>query len=214
MTQIAIIGATGYAGANIATEAVSRGHSVISVSRNAPADPPDGVEVRTGSIADPAVLEDLFADADVVVIATRARADGQTPLADLVPSLLDLAAAHGTRVGFVGGAGSLRVAPGGPRLIDTPEFPELYKPEASAHADVLAALRGADTDAEWFYLSPAATFGAHNPGHRTGSYRVGDDVLVSDADGKSEISGADLAVAVIDEIEHPAHHNKRFAVAY
>jgi nucleoside-diphosphate-sugar epimerase len=49
MTQIAIIGATGYAGANIATEAVSRGHSVISVSRNAPADPPDGVEVRTGS---------------------------------------------------------------------------------------------------------------------------------------------------------------------
>ena len=214
MTTIAIIGGTGYAGAHIAREAVSRGLSVISVSRHAPAQPPDGVAVRTGSIEDPTLLGGLFADSDVVIVATHGLAEGQAPLAQLVPGLLGLAAQHGTRLGVVGGAGSLLVSEGGPRVIDLPEFPEQFKPEAAAHAEVLAALRGADTTADWFYVSPAGGFGAGNPGERTGSYRVGDDVLVTDADGKSEIGGADFGIAVVDEIEHPAHHRARFTVAY
>jgi uncharacterized protein YbjT (DUF2867 family) len=55
MSIIAIIGGTGYAGSHIATEAVGRGHQVISVSRSAPSDPPAGVQVRTGSIEDEAL---------------------------------------------------------------------------------------------------------------------------------------------------------------
>jgi putative NADH-flavin reductase len=214
MSTIAIIGGTGFAGGHISTEALSRGHQVISVSRNAPSDPAAGVEVRTGSIEDDALVGELFAKADVVVVAIHG-AVGDTPyLIDFVPRLLALAAEHGTRLGVVGGAGSLHVSPGGPRLIDTPEFPDAFKLEAGSMAEVLEAMRAADTSADWFYVSPAANFGAHAPGERTGSYRTGDDVLVTDSEGHSVISGADFAIAFIDEIETPAHHRTRFTVGY
>jgi uncharacterized protein len=215
MSTIAIIGGTGYAGAHIANEALSRGHEVISVSRHAPSDPPEGLEVRTGSIEDAALLSRLFADADTVVVAVHGAVEGTPYLVQFVPRLLELAAEHGARLGVVGGAGSLHSTPGGPLVIDLPHFPAEYKAEAGAQADVLEALRAVDTEADWFYVSPAAYFGAHSPGERTGRYRTGDDdVLVVDADGHSAISGADFAIAFLDEIETPAHHQARFTVAY
>jgi uncharacterized protein len=214
VSTIAIIGGTGYAGGHITAEALSRDHHVISVSRNAPSDLPVGVEARTGSIEDEALVGQLFADADVVIIAIGGAADGKPYLVNFVPGLLDLAAAHDTRLGVVGGAGSLAVAPGGPLLIDLPDFPDAYKVEAGSHAQVLEALRAADTSADWFYLSPAAYFGAHSPGERTGAYRTGEDVLVTDAEGNSAIGGADFAIAFVDEIEKPAHHRTRFTVGY
>jgi putative NADH-flavin reductase len=44
------------------------------------------------------------------------------------------------RLVVVGGAGSLEVAPG-VRLIDTPEFPDIYKNEALAHCTLLEVIR-------------------------------------------------------------------------
>lgn len=215
MSVIAIIGGTGYAGGHIAAEALGRGHRVISVSRNAPADAPAGVEVRTGSIEDEALIGQLFADADVVVIAIHGAAGDQPYLVNFVPRLLALAAGHDTRLGVVGGAGSLYTAPGGPLVIDLPHFPDEFKAEASSQAQVLEALRAAETSADWFYLSPPPFFGAHTPGQRTGSYRIGDDdVMVTDAEGHSAIGGADFAIAFLDEIEKPAHHQARFTVGY
>jgi putative NADH-flavin reductase len=93
-------------------------------------------------------------------------------------------------------------------------LPEEYKPEAAAHSRVLESLRRAGTIADWFYLSPAASFGSWNPGVKTGSFRLGTDVLIADVNGNSEISGADYATAFVDEIEKPAHHRARFTVAY
>jgi putative NADH-flavin reductase len=108
----------------------------------------------------------------------------------------------------VGGAASLFVAPG-QRLLDQPDFPDAYKPEASAGAAFLEALRGAD-DLEWTYLSPSAVF---VPGERTGKFRLGtDELLVSDHG--STISFEDYAVALVDEIERPAHVRRRFTVGY
>jgi putative NADH-flavin reductase len=52
------------------------------------------------------------------------------------------------------------------------------------------------------------------PGEATGQYRVGGDILVTNANGDSEISGADYAKAFVDEIEQPAHRRKRFTVAH
>jgi putative NADH-flavin reductase len=59
-----------------------------------------------------------------------------------------------------------------------------------------------------------ASFGAHTPGEATGRYRTGGDVLLADADGNSNISGADYAKAFVDEIEQPEHRRQRFSVAY
>jgi putative NADH-flavin reductase len=210
MASIVIFGGTGYAGSAIGAEAIRRGHSVTSVSPSGRPGP-DGATSVQGSIGDAELVNKLAAGADVIVVATRALSG---ELSSAVPALLDAAAGHGTRIGVVGGAGSLHVSDGGPRVVDLPEFPDAHKGEALAHADVLAALRSAPAEVDWFYLSPAASFGAHSPGEATGNFRTSGDILLSDSDGNSYISGADYATAFVDEIEQPAHPRQRFHVAY
>ncbi|MEU2509209.1 NAD(P)H-binding protein [Streptomyces sp. NPDC007863] len=214
MATLTVFGATGYAGGHIIDEALRRGHTVLAVNRDGSADARPGVTPIAGSIDDDALVRDLAAKSDVFVVAVRGSVDDRPFLPPLTPSLLTAAAAGGARIGVVGGAGSLHVAEGGPRLIDTPGFPDAYKPEASSHAQVLEALRATEADADWFYLSPAAEFGAWVPGERTGTFRLGGDVLVADTEGRSFISGADYAIAFLDEIDTPAHHRTRFTLGY
>ncbi|HLS45182.1 MAG TPA: NAD(P)H-binding protein [Ornithinicoccus sp.] len=214
MARIVIFGGTGYSGGNIAREAVRRGHEVVSYARNAPAEPLDGVEYRTGSMADRSVVDAAAQGADHLVVALKAEdVDGQ-PMVERVPALVAAARRHGARLSFVGGAASSLVAEGGPRLLDTPDFREEWRPEATAHAAVLDAMRQAPEDLEWFYVSPAALYGSFAPGETTGSYRTGGDLLVTKEDGSSEISGTDLATAYVDEIESGAHPRQRFTVGH
>ena len=214
MARIVIFGGTGYSGSNIAREAVRRGHEVVSYARNAPAEPLDGVEYRTGSMADRSVVDAAAQGADHLVVALKAEdVDGQ-PMVERVPALVAAARRHGARLSFVGGAASSLVAEGGPRLLDTPDFREEWRPEATAHAAVLDAMRQAPEDLEWFYVSPAALYGSFAPGETTGSYRTGGDLLVTKEDGSSEISGTDLATAYVDEIESGAHPRQRFTVGH
>ena len=117
------------------------------------------------------------------------------------------------RLGVIGGAGGSLVAPGGPRVIDA-GFPEEFKAEALEMIGVLDDLQAEDQGRDWFFIHPAGGFGAFNPGERTGTYRDGGDVIVTDADGESFISGADFAIAVLDEIENPRHVRERFTVGY
>jgi putative NADH-flavin reductase len=152
--------------------------------------------------------------ADVVIVSLHAVQSDGSELKDRFQHFVDAAAAAGARLGVVGGAGSLLVAEGGPALYDTPEFPDAFAAEAKSHGTILEDLRASDTDVDWFYVSPAAGFGGHNPGERRGTYRTTDDLLLTDAEGNSDISGADYAIAVVDEIEQPAHHQVRFGVAY
>jgi putative NADH-flavin reductase len=51
-------------------------------------------------------------------------------------------------------------------------------------------------------------------GTRTGSYRVGTDYLLFNEAGVSTISLQDYAVAMLDELEKPVHHQQRFTVGY
>jgi len=214
MASIVIFGGTGYAGGNIAREAVSRGHQVTSYSRTAPAEPVDGVDYRTGSIADAATVAEAVQGADDLVVAVHGADAGGRPLSELVPDLAQAAVAADARLSFVGGAGSSLVSPDGPRLFDTPEFNDEWKPEAKSHADVLTALEQGFDGLRWFYVSPAALFGSFAPGETTGSYRTGGDVLVTKDDGSSEISGTDFALAYVDEIEKVAHPDQRFTVGH
>jgi hypothetical protein len=108
----------------------------------------------------------------------------------------------------VGGAASLEVAPG-KRLLDTPQFPAAYKPEATAAAAYLDMLRGV-SDLDWTFLSPSALFAA---GERTGKFRLGKDELLT-TDKGSSISYEDYAIALADEVEHPRHVRQRFTVGY
>jgi putative NADH-flavin reductase len=214
MSHIVIVGGTGYAGSHIASEALSRGHRVTSYSRSLPADPLDGVDYRTGSITDPEVLAEAAGTADELVLSVHHRDTGGRPLADLVPALADACVANDARLSVVGGAGSSYVFEGGPRLVDTPEFNDDWKPEARAAVATLDALREAPEGLRWFYVSPAALFGSYAVGETSGTYRTGGDVLVTKEDGSSEISGTDFATAFVDEIETGAHPNRRFTVGH
>jgi putative NADH-flavin reductase len=217
MTSIAIIGGTGYSGGNIAAEAVKRGMRVTAVSRHAPDAPVDGVTYVQGDIADRSFTDRLAAEHDVVVVAIHA-VDGsnQPVLPALVPGLAEGAVTGNARLAFVGGAGSSHEGVGGPRLVDKPEFADAWKPEALAHAGVLDWLRSDATPdgLQWFYVSPAETYGGYNPGRPVGSYRTSADTVLRGDDGTSEISGADFALAFVDEIETPTHVNQRFVVGY
>jgi putative NADH-flavin reductase len=214
MSHVVIVGGTGYAGSHIAAEAVRRGHRVTSYSRHEPAEAVAGVEYRTGTITDPEVLEQAAAAADDLVLAVHHADLGGAPVVDRLPALQEAAIAHDARLSFVGGAASSYVAPGGPRLIESPDFNPDWMPEASAGLATLLALEEAGPELRWFFVSPAALFGSYAPGETTGAYRTGGDVLVTKEDGSSEISGTDFATAYVDEIERVAHPDQRFTVGH
>jgi putative NADH-flavin reductase len=212
--RIKVLGGTGYAGTHIVREAVARGHQVTSYSRNPPAEPVDGAAYETGSVFDDEFLADSVRETDVVFEALSPRGELAGKLEGVVERLNAVAADAGVRLGVLGGVSSMLVAPGGPRYLDVhPPSPEIAV-EVHTGVALLDILQGAPERLDWFFVSPAASFGSWAPGERTGTYRISDDVLLTDDEGKSRISGADLAIAVLDEIEQPKHRRKRFHVAY
>lgn len=214
MTRLAVIGGTGYAGAHIVRTAAERGLDVVSYSRTLPEDAQPGVEYRTADFTEENAARAIVADADVVVVCAAPRGDMAGRVETAVAQLARIAAEAGVRLGVIGGAGSLLVSEGGPRVMDGPEFPSFILPEAQEAGRMLDALRADDSDLDWFYVSPAGGFGSFAPGEARGEYRVGGDVLLVDENGESFISGADFALAIVDEVEKPAHRRQRFTVAY
>lgn len=204
MAKLALIGATGNVGSKILAEALNRDHEVTGIVRNPDKlAPHPKLTARHGDVFDVAGLAGLLAGHDAVISAVHFTASD--------PKLL-LQAVHQSGVKrylVVGGAGSLEVAPGG-ALVDTPEFPAAHKQEATAGRDFLALLRD-EAALDWTFLSPSALIA---PGERTGTFRLGRDQLLVGADGHSRISQEDYAVAMIDEVEKPAHIRQRFTVGY
>ena len=214
MATITVIGGTGYAGRNIVREAAARGHDVTSFSRTLPDTPVPAATYLTGSALDGSAVAAVVASAQVVVVALAPSGDLEDRYEEVVLDIAALAGEAGARLGVVGGAGTLLVAPDGPSLSETPDYPAEYLSYSRAAHGVLRALRSTDPALDWFVLSPAREFGAYAPGEATGRFRVGGDVLLHDDEGRSRISGADLATAFVDEIESPTHRRGRFTVAY
>jgi putative NADH-flavin reductase len=214
MARISVLGGTGYAGGALVREAAHRGHQVTSVSRNEPSERIDGVDYLIGSVLDPDILEAAVTGHDVVIEAVSPRGDMVGKEEGLVDALIELTPRTGTRLGVIGGASSLLVAEGGPRLFDVNEAPPEVLPEIQTGLVTLETLKGTPADVDWFYVSPPESFGAWVPAPDTGSYRLSDDVLLRDDAGISTISAADLARAILDEIEEPRYRRRRFHAAH
>ncbi|WP_392891011.1 NAD(P)-dependent oxidoreductase [Pseudomonas migulae] len=204
MSNIAIIGATGRAGSQLLEEALRRGHSVTAIARDtSKIGQRAGVTCKNVDALDASALQAAVAGHDVVISAAHFTT---LPASAVIGPVKN---AGVKRLLVVGGAGSL-LLPDGTRVIDSKGFPEEYKTEASAGAQFLENLRQ-EKELDWTFLSPSAEF---VEGERTGAFRTGqDDLLVSSA-GRSWITFADYAIALIDETEKPAHQRQRFTVGY
>jgi putative NADH-flavin reductase len=201
--KVAVIGASGRGGSRIVAELVRRGHEVTAIARNTEkVEAGPNVTVRKGDLNELG-FPGLLAGHDAVVSAVRfVQTDPDVLIGAVRKSGVE-------RYAVMGGAGSLEVAPG-KRLLDTPQFPDAAKAEANAGVAFLDKLKAAN-DLDWVFLSPAAMIAF---GERTGTFRLGKDQLLTDANGKSAISFEDYAVAMVDELEQHRHSCERFAVAY
>jgi len=216
MARVHVLGGTGFAGAAVVDEAVRRGHQVTSFSRGRPSSPVEGVEYVLGSLLDDQAVQRAVTNADVVFETISPRGDMAGQLEGVVAELIVAADTARVRLGVLGGVSSVLISEQGPRLFDVTvaELPDEVLPEIRTGLALLDALHQAPETLDWFYVSPAQEFGSWYPQVVTGSYRVSDDVLLKDENGKSAISAADLAVAVLDEIEHPRYRRRRFHVAH
>ena len=206
--KLAVVAATGKAGRLIVKEAKERGFEVTAFARReAEIDGADAVIVK--DIFD-LTKEDL-AGFDAVVDAFGAWTEDVLPLHSTTLShLCDILSGTDTRLLVVGGAGSLYVDPEHTVCVsDGPDFPDIFKPLATAMAKALGELRERN-DVKWTYISPAGDFQAE--GERSGKYILGGEDLTLNARGESIISYADYAIAMVDEIESGSHIGERISV--
>jgi len=210
--KLALFGATGSIGSRILDEALARGHDVVAIARDPARLPPrEGFAAVAGDITAPGTYRPALEGVDAAVVSVSPR--GGTTGAQLVAlakDLQDLPAGAAKRLFWVGGAGSLEVAPG-VRAVDTPDFPAEYRAEALALGEVLDTLRGSDAGPDWTFVSPSFVIA---PGQRTGHYRLGGDAPLFDAAGNSRISSEDFAVALLDRIEKDDARRRRVTVGY
>ena len=220
--EILVYGATGKLGTPIVLEALERGHRVTAVSRN-----PAGVTlsherlaVEKGDLLDLESIRKLVRNKDVVVVSVRGvigepdRADNalQFIAAENVVDALYRLGDEGPRLLHIGGSGSLFVNPD-KRFADTlPRWLLSRKLSTEIDGQILALefYRKVD-DVRWTYITPPKRF---TKGPRTGTYRIGGDMALEDSRGRTRVSRADFAVAVVDEAETAAHIKERISIAY
>jgi len=212
--NIALIGATGFVGAPVLSELLSRGHRVTVLARTpAKLAPHAGLTVLAADALDADQVAKAVTGHDAVISAYNP-GWSEPKIYDLFlqgsQAILEGVKQSGVkRLLVVGGAGSLQVAPG-VQLVDTPEFPAAYKQGALAARELLNRIKGEST-LDWSFVSPPIGLA---PGARTGQYRLGtDDLLPGQGEQPAGISVPDLAVAIVDEIEQPRHVQRRFTVA-
>jgi len=193
--KIAVICANGKAGKLITKEAVERGLDVTAVVRS-----------RNESVATKVIQKDLFdlttedlKNFDVVIDCFGVwTLETFSQHSSSLKKLCDILSGTKIRLLIVGGAGCLYVNCNGKKtmIIDTPDFPEMFKPLAKAEVDAFLELQKRD-DVLWTYVCPPFDFKAD--GSRTGHYKIGKDEMLCNNEGKSTISYADYAIAMVDE---------------
>lgn len=210
--KIALFGASGMIGTRLLAEALGRGHEVTAIVRN-----PERIEkahdnltVKAGDASDAAQVALLADGHDIIIASIAPDFQNLEAFAPLTETLIEGAKSAGVpRLIFVGGAGSLEVAPG-VQLVDTSAIPDEWKPAVLMQRAALNIFR-AEKELNWTYFSPA---GVISPGERTGKFRLGKDQVVADDEGNSAISCEDYAIALLDEVENPQHSRQRFTIGY
>lgn len=157
--KVAILGANGKAGSAILAEAKKRGIEVTAIVR-AKEKITDGTPVIEKDVYQLTASD--IKEFDVLVSALGFWGD-VSEFTGSTQHLIDILKGLNTRLLVVGGAGSLYVDQAHTmRLSETPDFPEAFKPLATAMGKGLDLLKEAK-NIHWTYISPAAEFDAEGP---------------------------------------------------
>lgn len=219
--NIVLLAATGRAGRTLLNELVSRGHDVTAVVRDLeklPEDLPATVRPVLDDLSSVERLREIVAGADAVVSAYGPPSSDPRYTSDITYTdqlvgvterlIQAVGEAGAGRLVVVGGCGSLDFSPG-VTVLASGHWPAPYVAIATSHTKAFAALRASSIN--WTYFSPPMSI---TLGERTGKFRLGGDDLIRDAEGKSRVSFEDYAVALVDELEKPAHERARFTIGY
>ncbi|PRD13356.1 NAD(P)-dependent oxidoreductase [Pantoea coffeiphila] len=214
--KIAVVAATGRAGSTVLAELIGRGHDVIAIARDIRklADNlPSNVSIVQDDLSSVDRLARIISGADAVISAVGAPRDSFGTDTDILVStsvqVIDAVVKAGVpRLLIVGGCGSLWYKDG-IKVVDSDVWPDFLVPIALSHMKLLDLLTASPLN--WTYVSPPLMI---ELGERLGTYRTGSDELVIDKNGKSWISFEDYAIALVDELETPAHERGRFSVGY
>jgi uncharacterized protein len=215
--EVALIGASGFVGTAILNELLQRGHQVTAIVRNpGKIAPAENVTAVSANALNETEIKNAVAGHDAVISAYNAgwtNPDLYNEFLKGAQTIQEGVKQSGVkRLIFIGGAGSLFVAPG-QQLVDTEGFPAEWKPGALAARDYLNILKN-ETVLDWTYLSPAVEMHQGTSGVRKGTYRTALENPVFDDNGRSVMSVEDTAVAIVDELENPKHIRERFTAAY
>jgi len=206
--KVVLYGASGNAGSRILNELQSRGHEVTAAVRN-PEKLPAGTKSVRDDLSSVNRIAEIITGSDAIVSAYMPPPDDTDQLVTVTGRLIDAARKAGNpRLIVVGGAASLEISPG-VTVLSSGHLPAPWLPIATSHAKALDLLK--TSDIPWTYFSPAGFF---EPGQRTGKFRLGKDRLIADDKGDSRISFEDYAIALVDELEHPANIRQRFTIGY
>lgn len=216
MANVLLIGATGFVGSAVLNELVSRGHKVTAVARNVEkVEKSELVDVVKEDVANVDAIAKLAEGKDAIISAYNpgwTNSDIATLISENYPKILSAAKKSGVeRLLIVGGAGTLFCAPG-LRVVDSGAIPEEIMGGVRPLGDFYLNTLMNENDIDWVFFSPAGVF--DQQGKKTGSYRLGKDDLIVDAEGNSHISVQDYADAMVNELEKPAHHKERFTIGY
>lgn len=212
--KISILGATGFVGKALVSEALIRHHQVTAISRHSNQLAQHAhLIAESGDITDVAWLTSRLKGQDVVLSAFNGGWSNPNLYRDTVvgnQAILDAVKRAGIkRFIVVGGAGSLEIAPG-VLLLDSPDFPANIWPGAQAVKEFKTTLESIDS-LDWTFVSPAAML---EDGARTETFRLGGKQLLMNGNTPAKISVQDLAVAILDEVERPQFIRQQFTAAY
>ncbi len=203
--HVAVLGASGKGGSEIAKELVARGHTVLGLARKPEAIPAEaGITAKACDAHDVDALAEAITGVDAVISALHFDVTAEMLLGAVKKAGVN-------RLLVMGGAASLKGADG-VRLYDSPNFPEEIKPMVIGGIHFLDALRE-EKEVDWTFFSPAMVIFV---GPRMGpdSFRLGTEELVVESNGESKISYADYAIAMVDELEAHNHSRSRFTIGY
>mgnify|MGYP003489669807 FL=1 len=219
MANVVLIGATGFVGSAVLNELLSRGHKVTAVVRNAAKLPKnDNLTAVEEDVANEDAIANIAKGKDAVISAYNpgwTNPDIKRLIEENYPKIVEAVKKSGVqRLLIVGGAGTLFVKPG-LRVVDSGFIPaeimDSVRPLGEFYLNVLTK----EHDLDWVFFSPAGAFEDADKGKRTGKFRLGkDDLIVDPPTGTSHISVQDYAIAMVDELEKPAHHKERFTIGY